>query len=284
MKTGITGTAHNRPWGDEFYNKIRSFGFDCNDFNMANTSSFIYGYDDKEFEEYIRKEKSLADSAGICISQVHGPWRWPPMDATPADRAERREKMARSMHAARLLGAKYWVVHPIMPFGVDDMKMGKEAETKTLNIEFMRELLKIAKREGVIICLENMPFLNFSLSSPSAIAKIVEEIGDPSFAMCLDTGHANNSKNFESPAEAMRRFGQYIKALHVHDNKGKGDDHMMPFEGTIDWKDFSAALNEVDFDGVVSLECEPPETLPDNIYEDLFPIYARIARSIMGSK
>ena len=284
MKIGITGISAERKWGDEYYQKTKSLGFLYHDFNMSNTSTPLYSDIEDESEKLIRKEKRLADKAGATIWQVHGPWRWPPADDTAEARAERFEKMARSIRAARLLGAKYWVIHPIMPFGIDDIKQNKSAQTKELNIEFMRQLLEVAKREEVTVCLENMPFKKFSISSPAAIIEIVEEIGDPAFAMCLDTGHANVNAEWDSPAEAIRKYGKYIKALHIHDNRGNNDDHLAPFEGTIDWEDFSSALKETDFNGVISLECEPPSSLPEDIYEDLFGIYARIANTITDRK
>jgi sugar phosphate isomerase/epimerase len=144
----------------------------------------------------------------------------------------------------------------------------------------MRELLAVAKQEGVTVCLENMPFLDFSLSSPSDIVGFIEEINDPFFAMCLDTGHANVCRNWSSPAEAMRKYGNHIKVLHVHDNRGKRDEHTVPFSGTIDWDDFSHALQETDFQGVLSLECYPSAKLPQDICEDMYALYGRIATAI----
>lgn len=234
----------------------------------------------KIFISNLINEKSLADEAGINIWQVHGPWRYPPLDLTENDRAEQMEKMKRSICAAKLLGAKYWVVHPIMPFGVQDIKTNQSQQTIEHNLEFMDKLLVTAKQEGIIICLENMPFLDFSLSSPSDIAEIVKQINDPLFAMCLDTGHANVCREWHAPAETIREYSKFIKVLYVHDNKGKRDDHLAPFFGTIDWNDFSVALRETCFDGVLSLECAPSGKLPNDILEDMYPIYCRIAKAV----
>lgn len=202
------------------------------------------------------------------------------MDGTEADRAERLEKMKRSMHAASLLGAKFWVVHPLMPFGLQDGKSKQEQQTREVNLAFMHRLLTAAKQEGVTVCLENMPFHDFSLSSPTAIVDFIEEMNDASFAMCLDTGHANVCEQWHSPAQAIRAYGQHIKVLHVHDNKGKRDEHLTPFYGTIGWKDFSAALRDTDFQGVLSLECAPGAKLPDDLCEEMYALYARIAKVI----
>ena len=81
-------------------------------------------------------------------------------------------------------------------------------------------------------------------------------------------------------ARTVREYGQYIKVLHVHDNRGKRDEHLIPFYGSIDWKDFSTALRECAFDGVISLECAPSSKLSQDIMADMYALYARIAREI----
>ena len=189
--------------------------------------------------------------------------------------------MQRSIRGAAILGAKYWVVHPIMPYGIEDIKLNKTAETYELNLEFMNKLLPVAKNEGVTICLENMPMVDFSISAPKDIVKFIKDIGDPNFAMCLDTGHTTLRPEWHTPAAAIRDYAEYIKVLHVHDNDGEYDYHYAPFGGKIDWQDFSSALRETGFDGVFALECEPSLKLPDDILEDMYSIYARIAKAVI---
>ena len=280
MKIGISGRRNSE---ELYYKNLRSYGFNYYDFNMANTDIEPYINNEKDFYQYLSNEKRLADEAGINIWQVHGPWRYPPLDRTAEDRAERFEKMERSIRGTAILGAKYWVVHPIMPFGTQDILTNNVTETRELNLEFMCKLLPVARQQGVTICLENMPFLDFSLSSPAAIAELVQEINDPAFMMCLDTGHANVCREWHTPARAIREYAPLVKALHVHDNKGKRDEHLAPFFGTIDWKDFSAALHETGFDGVLSLECAPSGKLPNDILEDMYSIYYRIAKAVSRS-
>ena len=277
MKIGITDDAIH---GEQHYLELKSYGFDYCDFNMADTNAQPYGFDDEAFDAYLKNERRFAEQAGVTIWQVHGPWRHPVKDSTPEERAERMEKMKRSIHGAAILGAKYWVVHPIMPYGLDDLLTGNSEKTYALNLEFMRELLDTAKKEGITICLENMPFPDFSISSPTKIVEVVRAINDPSFAMCLDTGHTNVCKEWPSPAQAVREYGEYIRVLHVHDNRKRRDEHLAPFFGNIDWKDFYKALCEVSFDGVLSLECAPSKKLPKDIAKDLYPIYFRIAKAI----
>ena len=277
MKIGI---ADGKIWGNDHYLMLKSFGFDYYDFGMLNTDAPLYSLNDEEFDKYLTDQKALAEKAEVKIWQVHGPWRYPPKDVTVEDRAERLEKMKRSIKGAAVLGAKYWVVHPIMPYGVKDITTGETEKTHALNLEFMKELLETARKENVIICLENMPFTEFSLSSPTEIADFIYEINDPSFQMCLDTGHANVREDWLTPADSIRKYSDIIKILHVHDNMGRNDQHLAPFHGTIDWKDFGKALNETKFDGVISLETAPNRNLPNDILKEMYVLYAKIAKAI----
>lgn len=282
MRIGIAYGPSLDGWGDDKYKKLREAGFSSFDFSLIKTGITPYNLDDGGFDLYLQKEKQLAQEAGIDFSQVHGPWRFPPRDGTPEERAERLHSMQRSVHGAAVLGSKYLVIHPIMPFGIDDLKTGLAEETHKLNLTFMRALVETARQEGVTVCLENMPFPDFSISTPDAIAAFVREIDDPHFMMCLDTGHVNVFKEL-SPADAVRKHADLIKVLHVHDNGGRRDEHLIPYYGTVNWADFTAALHEGGFDGVLSLECVPPKGLPAPTLEHLFGLYAEIANLLAGN-
>ena len=278
MKIGISANIRDL-WGDECFGKLKGYGFDCLDYNMANTKKDPYTLSDENFVAFLTKEKALADAAGITIWQVHGPWEGAHTDATPEGLEERMERMTRSIRGAKILGAKYWVIHPIMPHGVYDLDSGLAAATRKANVDFFARLTGVARAEGITICLENMPFPRFSISTPDDVMDIVNEINDDHFKMCLDTGHANMFKE-HAPGAVMRKWGEYIKVLHVHDNMGNRDDHRLPYYGTIDWADFKAALGECGFDGVLSLECAPKKALPPHVFDAAYRLYADLARSL----
>ena len=250
-KTGITTSSYfgSGDAGDGFV-LMKKHGFDSADYqNLVNTENELFALSDSEFEKRLLAHKEAAKEAGVVINQTHGPWR-SPQDATEEDRAERFEKMSKALFATSVLGCKYMAIHPIMPYGC-----GANPEPERfmeLNFEFFTKLTAEAKKYGVIICFENMPFPALSLSSASQIAEFVKMINSDNFKMCLDTGHCAVMK--ESPAEAVRNFGDIIKILHVHDNDGARDLHQYPFDGVIDWSDFSKALKGLDKDVVLNLE------------------------------
>ena len=227
------------------------------------------------------KEKLLAEQAGIQISQVHGPWRYPPRDTTEEDRAERLEKMKISIRAAAVVGCKYWVVHPLMPFGTGDRNIPDAEITRKINIAFLKELVKTAKQYGVTVCLENMPMLNFCISTPAEILSVVNEINDENLKICLDIGHVNVFKELNIYDEVLR-LGDKIKVLHVHDNVISRDIHLLPYFGTVDWTALAKALKEIGFNGSFSIETTPPTNLPTPLFEDATKLLVNILHHILS--
>ena len=270
-------SGYNR-YGDEKYRKIKEHGFDCVDFNIMNTETELYEATEERFTEILMKEKQLSEEAGIKIHQVHGPWRIP-KDVTEEDRQERMEKMQKSIRATSILGCKYWVIHPLMPYGMNDLETGMAEKTWEINLKFMRELLRTAKEYDITICFENMPMQNFSISKPEKILEFVQEINDEHFKICLDTGHLARFK-ISKTGDAIRLLGDNIKVFHTHDNKGDSDTHQFPYTGIIDWEDFGKALKDINFDGVLSMETAPRADLSDEEFERQSKELAAIARSL----
>ena len=203
------------------------------------------------------------------------------MDYTKEDREERMEKMKKSIRLTGALGCKRWVIHPIMPFGTEDIGTGNEEKTREINLEFMKELLKTAHEYDVTICFENMPFPKISIASPESIVKFVDEMNDESFKICLDTGHANIFPE-KGLGDVVRLMGKRIEALHVHDNNGNDDYHWLPYHGNIDWEDFGRALGEIGFDGVFSYETSIPNDMPPKSYELMNRALVKIAEEIVS--
>ncbi len=269
MKIGIrvcpNGNAYGRYGKDKFL-KVKQHGYNAVDYNIADTNIDLYHLNENDLELSIQTEKASAQFAGIEISQVHGPWCWPLRDGSEQGRCERLEKMKKAVVITALLGCENLVIHPIMPWGIEDLKINKERETWDLNIAFFQELVTFAKQHGVIICLENMPMLHFSLATPEQILRFVKTINDDHFKICLDTGHVAVFPEL-TVGDEVRRLGSYMKVLHIHDNMGDRDSHLYPTDGIINWIDFIDALDEIGYDGVLSLETAPSGELEDDMFK-----------------
>lgn len=280
MKIGNCNIYYQH-YGEECYRKMKSFGFSSVDFDLSNTDTQLYLFREDEFRNSLIHEKKMIEEVGMEVSQTHGPWCWPPRDDTIEGRAERAEKMKKSIQGTAFLGCKNWVIHPIMPFGIHDKGTEKAQITWEINQIFMKEMLQVAKEYNITICLENMPMPEFSLGSPTEIWEFVKRMDDEYFKICLDTGHAAVYKDL-TPADAIRKFGKEVRVLHVHDNNGREDQHALPYYyGTIDWKDFGQALKECQFDGVFSYETAPSAKLPISTFEEMNIMLVNLAKEIL---
>lgn len=243
--------------------RIAELGFECIDYQeFCDTDKPLFQLSPADFEQELKRQRREIEALGLSVNQTHGPWRYPIQDATAADRQERFDKMTRSLLGTALLGCRNMIIHPIMPFGDEDGLHADEAWK--MNLEFMGRLTEVARQHGVTLCLENMPFRFQNISTPMAVRKLAEQINSPDFRVCLDTGHAMVMGI--QPALAVRQLGaEYLRTLHVHDNNGERDSHWLPYTGKVDWEAFASALQEIGYQGAISLETAIPATIPEEL-------------------
>lgn len=251
MKIGIVSgaTAYLPNW-DERFARLKALGYDTVDHGLSNIKQSVY-HDDQALLAHCAAVRAAAEKNGLEISQIHGPW--PTDDTTSAGRAEGWRCMHRAVYACHLLGAKYMVIHPQMPFGWgggEDEAAEDIAEQTT--VDLLTELIPDCEKYGVIVCLENMPFKKQRISSMRYIVRAVEKVHSPYVGICLDTGHCHYLR--EDITENVQLAAPYLKVLHVHDNKQEADSHMLPLLGSMDWTAFTTALAQSGFDGSISLE------------------------------
>jgi sugar phosphate isomerase/epimerase len=88
------------------------------------------------------------------------------------------------------------------------------------------------------------------LSTPDALLEMLEEL-DIDAGICLDFGHAHLD---EGAPEAAESLSGHITTTHVHDNAGQLDNHLVPFDGTIDWPATLMAMSKVGYSGPLIFE------------------------------
>ena len=100
-----------------------------------------------------------------------------------------------------------------------------------------------AEARGVILCYENGSVL------PPLIA--VLQNASPFHGFCFDAGH----QQCYCPGAALTEtFGQRMRYTHLHDNSGRGDEHLLPFDGVRDWAALAGMLVAADYRGTLNLE------------------------------
>ena len=100
---------------------------------------------------------------------------------------------------------------------------------------------------GVQIAFENQRKL-------ANIAWTFEEFEDaPNVGFCWDTGHENC---FTPGRQYMPLFGKKLICTHIHDNNGvfDHDEHLLPFDGKLDFVRAARQIRESGFTGSLMLE------------------------------
>ncbi|HEX7588141.1 MAG TPA: sugar phosphate isomerase/epimerase family protein [Anaerolineae bacterium] len=82
--------------------------------------------------------------------------------------------------------------------------------------------------------------------------RMVHEIKSERLGICFDTGHA--AVNGEDLAQSVRLLAGVPMHIHIDDNRGDSDAHMIPGEGSVDFASFADALEEIGYRGFVSAE------------------------------
>ncbi len=103
------------------------------------------------------------------------------------------------------------------------------------SLSFWRPLVKHVENIGSAIAVENI----FE-TTPGGLRMLYDEIASPAFGGCFDIGHWNLFAKMDL-SEWLGLLQDHILAFHLHDNRGKFDDHMVPGDGFINF----AALKSV---------------------------------------
>lgn len=133
-----------------------------------------------------------------------------------------------------------------IPFSFLVQHLGASRETlddrkKDAAFSSLEHLVVFAKQRGVTIALENT--VN-EMGSPANLRAFIEETRLGGLRLCFDIGHANVD---EGPAEervsrSFEAMREHVATTHIHDNHGDKDEHLLPYEGAIDWKAALAML------------------------------------------
>lgn len=187
-------------------------------------------------------------SRGIAVPSVHLPFG-PDCDLSSRDRQKRAvalNELEKTTLLAMELGATVMVLHP----GVHLEEGENRLERLEIAAVSLRALLERLPESGFCLGVENL-LPGYLGESAEELARLIEKLGDDRVGFCLDTGHAHLTGEM---AALLRRCGKYLCNIHIHDNSGDADCHLIPGQGTIDWFALMEELDAVDYAGPLTLE------------------------------
>ena len=191
----------------------------------------------------------------------------PPLtpDASPNQgiREESLRQTYQAINLARDLGSKLIVIHPGSKFSVLEDSKSHWAN----QVDSISKILAYAKKQGVLATVENMDSDKeiVSVKNWGDLAQLFVDVGSTEQWVTLDVTHIRDT---EKTLAFIEQAGCNIAHFHLSD----GTDakmHMRIGTGELDLRRIVAALKNVGYAGVWSLECFIPNNNEEQLREEL---------------
>src|SRR6202140_4123875 len=156
-----------------------------------------------------------------------------PLSISDPERMRRQEavdEIKRVLDLVEYVPFRYCIQHVARPRDIPDQRRWDAAFSSL-------ELLSLfAKQRGVTIAIENTPG---DMATPANLKNFLEQTRLTNVKLCFDAGHAHLEGGVVPSIEVIRDL---VVTTHIHDNAGERDDHLPPYEGTIDWNSALTAM------------------------------------------
>lgn len=236
-------------------------GFDSVDLSLEGyrLDGDIYAGSEDAFESHFHRIRKKAESLGLEISQTHGRAEtYIPDGGEVNARIDRLNEL--DLKATAMLGAPSCVIH--FP---NTSACGKQSPQfmHGLSSEMYDKLIPVLDRYGVSVAMETFGAARVKggrirdfFADPNEFKAQFDRLATSHKTVCVDTGHTHEAESFwvPPPEEMIRILGSDISILHLHDNKGHWDDHLLPGMGNIKWTAVFDALDDVGYKGTYNFE------------------------------
>lgn len=113
-----------------------------------------------------------------------------------------------------------------------------------IGLKRLQEIVDYAQKLNIKVAFENTKIKGY-------LEYVLENIKDDNVGICFDAGHYHVHFDDEFDFDF---FKDRIFAVHLHDNDKSDDLHLLPFDGTIDWKYVISKLKECNYNGPITME------------------------------
>ncbi len=219
----------------------------------------------KDFEVYNQAYEYINES-GLKLNAVHMPITNEWADLACQYEEDRKEIVKLFIKLIKRLD-KYnpsaYVFHP-GGFGVNESNQTEYTE------RLIKSINALTEETDTKICVENMAGKYFLDTCDKMLAFLSR---CPNAYTCVDVNHFY----FESPQDAILKYGKKIGTVHISDYDFIRERHLLPKEGKIEWNKVISALEKAKYQGVFNyevLEKYSFSQIKEN-YDELFQEYNR---------
>ncbi len=211
----------------ETINAIKAAGFE---------NAFIQWYNEKwKFSQ--KKQLRYARKIGLKITTAHLKFRGFNVIWNEGRKGDRLVKQyIKDINNCKKNNISLVIMHAVVGFIAPS--------PNALGLERIKKITDYAKKAGVKIAFENIKIREH-------LKYVLSNITEDNIGLCFDSGHyhAFFDNNFDFETYKGRIF-----EVHLHDNHGSEDEHLIPFDGTVNWKEIIKHLKESEYKGPITLE------------------------------
>lgn len=114
-----------------------------------------------------------------------------------------------------------------------------------------QEDVRLAKKAGLEIDNMHTPVHGQNCLSSDNLDMVLNTFQSKFAGYCYDSCH---HQNYAPDSDLLNKYGNRLMALHLHDNGGKNNQHQLPFDGNIDWRDVMKKITLTGYQGSTTLE------------------------------
>jgi sugar phosphate isomerase/epimerase len=252
MRFGIsTHLYHDRRLGREHLAQIAEYGFEAVEL-FATRSHFDY-----------RDEAavgSLADwlaITGLSLESIHAPItdrfgagdQWTATFSNAVSDNAARQAAVRETEAALQIARHIPFRTIVVHLGTPASKNNPGDNNRAAALRSAEEISRLAEAVGVRVALEVIP--NALSTAASLVSMLEGDLESTKAGICMDFGHALLAGDVP---DAIETAAEHLIATHVHDNHGRSDDHLVPYQGSIDWGAALVTMQKIGYERTYMME------------------------------
>ena len=260
-------------------------GFTAMDYSLGDMTKDESVFNADDYRTTVEGIRKIVDAKGMPVVQTHAPFHFSlaQWDTPEIFESVVFPRFVRCLEISAMLGAKIAVVHPLHHMTYH----GHEEEIFELNMNYYRRLIPYCREYGIKVGIENMfqvdpkrkCIVHDTCSRAEELIRYVDTLDSEYMVACLDVGHVSLPLQDDEAPDIIRALGHdRLQSLHIHDNDYRGDQHMPPYFGKLNWAEIAKALGEIDYQGDFTYEAKA--AIISTCDEEFVPIAAKFLGDI----
>jgi sugar phosphate isomerase/epimerase len=188
-----------------------------------------------------RDVRAMLDSLGLTLTSLHAPTSrdlsatregGQPLSICEVERVRRIEAMD---ELKRAIDVAEDLPFPRMIFHMGGTRETADPRKRDAAFSSLEHLILHARHVGVTICVENTAS---EMGDPAYLRSFYDETRLTGLRFNFDIGHAHlaDGPEEERVQKGFAPLRDLVVGAHIHDNHGEKDEHLPPYDGTIDWE------------------------------------------------